>query len=86
MARHGLKTWPEFYEKVEDGSKTFELRKNDRGFKVGDTLVLQEWDPIKKEFTGRQLERTVSYMLEGFEVIRASWCILALAEPAKGGE
>ena len=43
--RHDLKIWPQFYCRVADGSKTFELRNNDRAFQSGDTIVLREWDP-----------------------------------------
>ena len=42
---HVLKTWPPFYEDMRDGKKTFEYRKNDRAFKVGDFLVLYRWNP-----------------------------------------
>lgn len=42
---HELKIWPQFYARVADGSKTFEIRENDRGFQPGDEVVLKEWDP-----------------------------------------
>lgn len=42
---HHLKIWPQYFCRVEDGSKTFEVRKNDRGFQPGDTVVLNEWNP-----------------------------------------
>ena len=42
MQTHELKTWPEYFEAVKDGTKNFELRKDDRGFKAGDHLVLAE--------------------------------------------
>lgn len=44
---HELKTWPCYFEHVTSGNKTFEIRKNDRGFQSGDTVVLREWDPAK---------------------------------------
>ena len=47
------------------GHKTFEIRKNDRYFKKGDTLILKEWDNWKETFTGRKLARTVTYVFEG---------------------
>jgi hypothetical protein len=42
---HELKIWPKFYCRVADGSKTFEVRDNDRGFQPGDVVILKEWDP-----------------------------------------
>lgn len=43
--RHDLKTWPTYFERLLDGSKTFEVRKDDRGYQAGDRLILREWDP-----------------------------------------
>ena len=60
--KHILKTWPQFFEKVLSGDKTFEIRENDRSFKVNDELVLKEWEPDKEKFTGREVTKTVTYM------------------------
>jgi len=46
--KHELKIWPQYYARVSDGSKTFEVRENDRGFQAGDTVILREWDPKKE--------------------------------------
>ena len=49
---HELKIWPQYFCRVKDGTKTFEVRKNDRGFQPGDTVVLREYDPaivVKEE-------------------------------------
>lgn len=43
--QHKLKCWPEFFIVVQGGLKNFEIRKNDRDYKVGDELVLQEFSP-----------------------------------------
>lgn len=64
-ASHPLKTWPLFFEALLEGSKTFEVRRNDRGFEVGDNLRLLEWLPTTEEYTGRTLDREVTYILEG---------------------
>ncbi len=42
---HELKIWPQYFCRVADGSKTFEVRENDRGFQPGDIVILKEWDP-----------------------------------------
>ena len=63
MTTHQLKTWPEFFEKVWVGEKTFEVRKDDRDFQVGDTLDLAEWNPQTKQLTGRNMCVRVSYIL-----------------------
>jgi hypothetical protein len=72
---HILKTLPEYFAAVEDGSKTFELRKNDRDFRVGDTLLLMECKPKrlfpfsslmgKCRCTGKSIKVKVTYILEG---------------------
>lgn len=61
---HELKTWPEYFQAVMDGTKTFEIRANDRDFKVGDILSLREWCPRRESFTGFRLERQVTYLTD----------------------
>ncbi len=62
------KTWPEYFEKVLSGDKTFEFRLADWECNEGDTLVLREWDPTTKEYTGREIEKTVSYVFKTKDV------------------
>lgn len=60
---HELKTLPEYFEAVRNGTKTFEYRCNDRDYKVGDTLILKEWN---EEYTGRKITCEVCYILNSF--------------------
>lgn len=62
---HRLKTWPNEYAAVRDGRKTFEVRKNDRDFIVGDVLVLEEYDPATVSYSERSVVRRVDYILPG---------------------
>lgn len=51
---------PEIFEKLENGELRFDLRLADFDVVPGDTIVYKEWDPDKKEYTGRSAEKTVS--------------------------
>lgn len=78
--RHILKTWPQYFKVIVDGSKKFEVRLNDRNFKVGDTLELREYDPAKQEYCGRYTERIVTYVLTGWG-IQPGYCCMSLIKP-----
>jgi ASCH domain. len=81
--RHELKIWPEYFDAIWEGLKTFEFRENDRGFNVGDEIVLRSWDPHVKDYTGDWLIRRVTYMLEGPAFgLPSGKAILALGEPS----
>jgi ASC-1-like (ASCH) protein len=58
------KIWPEYFELVSAGKKNFELRLADFDVSEGDTLVLEEWDPKTKQYTGRKIEKVVGYVLK----------------------
>jgi len=60
---HELKILPEYYDPVVLNHKTFEIRKNDRNYQVGDVLLLREWKSGK--YTGREVKRFVSYIYHG---------------------
>ncbi len=50
---------------MKRGEKTFEFRKNDRDYQVGDRLWLREYDPAIEDYTGPAMWRTVTYILHG---------------------
>ncbi len=50
----------EYFEKIKSGKKKFELRLNDFEAEEGDILTLREWDPNKKEYTGRMIEKKIT--------------------------
>ena len=75
---HEIKSLPEFFEEVRKGEKVFELRKNDRDYRVGDLLILKEWDG--KRYTGRQNTRIVNYVFHGTGEygLEKGYCILGI--------
>jgi len=62
MAIIKKKAWPEWFEAVVSGKKQYDLRLNDFEVQEGDALVLEEWDPKTKQYTGRSIEKKVSYV------------------------
>ena len=56
------KVWPKYFDLVRSGKKKFELRLADFDIEEGDILLLQEWNPDTKEYTGREIEVKPSYI------------------------
>ena len=74
---HELKILPQYFSPM----KNFELRKNDRGFAVGDIVVLREWKS-GGGYTGRYRPKFIQYILENVEEygLADGYCILGLSE------
>lgn len=83
---HELKILPEYFEAIISGRKQFEIRKNDRDYKVGDYIILREWgehynftkwpDFIAwREYTGNSYKAEITYITDyaqqdGYVVLR----------------
>jgi ASC-1-like (ASCH) protein len=72
MAVIKKKIWPEYFGAVVSGKKKFELRLNDFDVNEGDVLILEEWDPKTKEYTGRKIEKKVAYKY-AFKIDQIFW-------------
>jgi len=62
---HSLRLSISYFRAAASGEKRSEVRKNDRKFRVGDVLQLQEWDEDKEvgeEYTGRFIEVEITYV------------------------
>lgn len=77
MKLHTLKILPKYYVALVNGEKTFELRKNDRDYQVGDLITFTNTDgtPDKKRIVFR-----ITYILENVSEygLDDEYCILAL--------
>ena len=83
MKHHNLKTWPNYFTQAANGSKPFELRYNDRGFKPGDYVVLMEYDNVTKIYSGQALTGRITYVLKLDKFIAGAdpnWVILGLPQ------
>ena len=72
------KCLPEYYQAVRKQTKTFEIRKDDSDYEVGDILELYEWDGEK--YTGHKIAREITYILrDALEYgLAEGYCILAI--------
>jgi len=91
---HELKIWPGPFADVVEGRKRFEWRKDDRGFEVGDTLLLREWGLDGKVphwfvgYTGKTCEVKVLHIVRGMYTppkwgIPRDYCIMSIELAAK---
>ena len=62
------KIWPKYFNEIVAGKKKCELRLADFAVEEGDELVLEEWDPQTKSYTGRSIKKKVTYVLRTQEL------------------
>jgi hypothetical protein len=72
MAIIKKKTWPGYFNDVASGKKNYELRLNDFEVNEGDVMLLEEWNPETKEYTGRKVEKKVTYVGK-FKIDKLFW-------------
>ena len=63
---------PSYFADVASGKKNYDLRLNDFEANEGDTLLLEEWDPETKQYTGRSVEKKVTYVGK-FKIDQLFW-------------
>lgn len=73
---HSLKIWPVYYDDVASGKKTFEVRKDDRNYQVGDVLLLSEWNGEGN--TGRSGNFEIVYILRNSSLLLEGYCVLGI--------
>ena len=79
------KILPEYYIEVAEQRKTFEIRKDDSDYEVGDILELREWDG--KKYTGRVVCRKITYILRNASKygLKKGYCIIGI-QPVNFGK
>ena len=76
---HELKVLPMYFSMLLDGTKSYELRKFDRDYKVGDYLVLSEY--VNKEYSGRKLLAVIRSIIANVPEygLMEGYCILSIS-------
>ena len=73
---HELKLQPKYFRAILDGKKTFEIRKNDRGYKVGDKVILKECEDDK--YSGGEIHGVIKYIIgDEFEGLAEGYVIFS---------
>ena len=96
MQEHNLKTLAPYWDAVARGEKTFEVRRDDRGFQKGDILLLRRMDDdnrrIYQTANGHSsfpdyvltIKARVEYVLTGGQFgIEPGYVVMALADIEK---
>jgi Domain of unknown function (DUF3850) len=86
---HELKTVHPHFQDVWTGHKTFEIRWNDRGFQVGDTLVLKEYVANDGYYSGRKIEACVTHILPSEKFlsgIKPGYVVMSIKEVGRSHE
>lgn len=89
---HELKCWPMYFDDLAEGRKKFEVRQNDRAFRIGEVIVFHEYAPRPAapgriysdnhplgRYTGRQCTRRITYVFGDHVGLRGSYVVLGLA-------
>ncbi|MFH1054067.1 MAG: DUF3850 domain-containing protein [Candidatus Woesearchaeota archaeon] len=66
------KIWPKYFDLIRSGKKNVEVRVADFDISKGDELLLREYDPEKKEYTGRKIKKKAGNinLIKGDEAIK----------------
>ncbi|MEZ0355393.1 DUF3850 domain-containing protein [Mycobacterium sp. SA01] len=82
---HELKSWPQFFRAIVAGARSHELRRNDRNYRIGDQLLLREYDPEKKIYSGSSCKVVVTSMTSqdvpcavSGEGLNPEFCVLSI--------
>lgn len=76
MVEHKLKIKSEYFSAVINGTKTAEIRYNDRNYQVGDILILNEIDE-HSNFTGNSCQVVVTHILDDSEYFKTGYVMLS---------
>jgi hypothetical protein len=90
--QHICKSWPHFFQAIKRGEKLHDLRPKDRNFKVGDTILLQEYDPFEGKYTGEEWIVYITYITSmdtpcalSSSVLDKDYCILSIQRWSNAG-
>ena len=77
FAHHRLKLQSKYWDDVKEGTKAFEVRKNDRGFKVGDIVTFNLVYESGNDGGVKMEPKVIKYVLQGGQYgISDEYCVI----------
>lgn len=77
---HHLEIQKPSFQEIKKGIKQFEVLKSDRDYQIGDTLILNEYDPVKKIPTGAWVPESITYKLDDTRYLKDGYIVLGMQE------
>lgn len=77
---HALKIEPNYYEDIKSGNKNFEIRKNDRDFRTGDYIALNELSDTRDEYTGRSILLKITSIVNDERFCKKGYVIMGFVK------
>jgi ASC-1-like (ASCH) protein len=75
---HKLKVEKAYWNALEKGIKTFELRLNDRNFCKGDIVILRKYNKDNCKYSGDRITVKITYILKNFPILKEkNFCIFS---------
>ena len=74
---HALKIRCDYFDSVLSGEKTFEIRENDRDYRVGNMLALNEING-HGEYTGRSALVYIRYIFQDSEYLKENYVAISI--------
>jgi hypothetical protein len=78
---HAVKTLPEYFKLSAEGKKPFEIRINDRPYREGDFLALNEWSE-DDGYTGRCIIEQIICIIDNPDWCKEGYIVMGV-EPVK---
>jgi hypothetical protein len=73
IPHHVIKIKKEHLKSVINGSKKAELRYDDRNYQVGQIVLMKEWMPTKKRFTGKGTHVRITHIIQCGHFIESAY-------------
>lgn len=75
---HFIKCIQPFFDDVHRLAKRFEIRENDRNYRDGDNIILREYDPETKKYSGKVMIAVIDYFIKGTVCLKEGYCAFGI--------